>query len=392
MSDLAHDTARLATTPAARQGRTGTGLCLSGGGYRAALFHLGAVRRMHELDLLEDLRTVSSVSGGSILAARMAQLPWSTGTAISPQGFQNVLAEPTYRQADRDIRTYPIVRRLMPWNWRGPTAIHGVSDLLDDYCGHLKVHELPQVPNFVFCATDLTHGTNWIFSQDRIGGHKAGYAKSWRLDLPLSLAVATSACFPPVFAPVELALSPKKGKVLLNDGGNYDNLGLEPVWKSHELVFVSDGGTPFQYGVKSGLIGHLTRFITILDTQSRSLRKRWLMASDSQHTLTAVYWSVGRSVHTYRKYLPADAECLTLGYSQELARRIGLIRTDFNRFSEGEQAVLENHGYLLADAALQAFLPAGSRPHSWPALHVPHSAWLDPNLVDQVVPTEQRVQ
>ncbi|WP_412030596.1 patatin-like phospholipase family protein [Deinococcus yunweiensis] len=381
----------LATTPAGHRGRTGSGLCLSGGGYRAALFHLGAVRRMHELGLLEDLRTVSSVSGGSVLAARLAQLPWAAGTVISPQTFQDVLALPTYRQAGRDIRTYPILRRLMPWNWRGPTAIHGVADLLEGYCGHLKVHELPQTPDFVFCATDLTHGTNWIFSRDRTGGHKAGYAKSRRLDVPLSLAVATSACFPPVFAPVGFTLSPKKGKVLLNDGGNYDNLGLEPVWKSHELVFVSDGGTPFRYGVKSGLLGHLTRFITILDTQSRSLRKRWLMASDSQHTLTAVYWSVGRSVHAYRKHLPADAECLTLGYSQELAHRIGMIRTDFNRFSKGEQAVLENHGYLLADAALQAFLPASSRPQSWPALRVPHPDWLDADLVDRIVPVSKRV-
>ncbi|UQN10199.1 patatin-like phospholipase family protein (plasmid) [Deinococcus sp. QL22] len=376
----------LSTTPAGRQQRSGSGLCLSGGGYRAVLFHLGAVRRLHELGVLEHLRTVSSVSGGSVLAARLAQLPWASDAPISPQTFQQVLAEATYRLTDRDIRTIPLLRRVMPWNWRGPSAVYGVADLLDDYCGRMKVHDLPNKPNFVVCATDLTYGTSWIFSRAKTGGHRAGYATSWKLNLPLSLAVATSACFPPVFAPVTMVLSSNKGKVLVNDGGNYDNLGLEPVWKNHELVLVSDGGTPFQYGVKKGLLRRLTRFITLLDDQSRSLRKRWLIASDAQGVYKAVYWSVGRSVDVYRKNLPGDAECLALGYSEGLAHRIGLIRTDFDRFSRGEQAVLENHGYLLADAALRAHLPANSRPQQWPALHVPHPAWLDPEKVDQMLP------
>jgi len=38
-------------------------------------------------------------------------------------------------------------------------------------------------------------------------------------------------------------------RVMLSDGGVYDNLGLEPVWKSHELVLCSDGGKPFSLDV-----------------------------------------------------------------------------------------------------------------------------------------------
>ena len=49
--------------------RTGTALCLSGGGFRATLFHLGALRRLNETGVLAKLDTVSSVSGGSIMAA-----------------------------------------------------------------------------------------------------------------------------------------------------------------------------------------------------------------------------------------------------------------------------------------------------------------------------------
>lgn len=45
------------------------GLALAGGGFRAALFHLGVLRRMAELDLLRRVELLSTVSGGSIVGA-----------------------------------------------------------------------------------------------------------------------------------------------------------------------------------------------------------------------------------------------------------------------------------------------------------------------------------
>ena len=57
--------------------RAGVGLSLSGGGFRAALFHLGALRRLNELGLLHQLDSISSVSGGSIISAFLAcRLSW----------------------------------------------------------------------------------------------------------------------------------------------------------------------------------------------------------------------------------------------------------------------------------------------------------------------------
>jgi predicted acylesterase/phospholipase RssA len=43
------------------------GLSLAGGGFRAALFHLGVLRRLAELDLLRRVELISTVSGGSII-------------------------------------------------------------------------------------------------------------------------------------------------------------------------------------------------------------------------------------------------------------------------------------------------------------------------------------
>lgn len=48
------------------------GLALSGGGYRAAAYHIGALRALHKLGVLDKVDVISSVSGGSIIAASYA--------------------------------------------------------------------------------------------------------------------------------------------------------------------------------------------------------------------------------------------------------------------------------------------------------------------------------
>src|SRR5437763_5968466 len=57
------------TTPTAPAKKFRIGLALSGGGFRAAIFHLGVIRRLEELGIMKDVDAISSVSGGSIIAA-----------------------------------------------------------------------------------------------------------------------------------------------------------------------------------------------------------------------------------------------------------------------------------------------------------------------------------
>ena len=61
--------------PAQTQLEPGTALCLSGGGYRAMVFHVGVLWRLYEAGMLKDLKRISSVSGGSITAGVLA-LKW----------------------------------------------------------------------------------------------------------------------------------------------------------------------------------------------------------------------------------------------------------------------------------------------------------------------------
>jgi NTE family protein len=212
-------------------------------------------------------------------------------------------------------------------------------------------------------------------------------------EFPVARAVAASACFPPLFGPMRLRLDPnalKGGSVphgpkrdaclsdfRLTDGGDYDNMGLEPVWKGHAVVLVSDAGGLFTNQSDRGLLWRVPRYQAIQERQARGLRKRWLIASFSEGTLAGTYWGVGGAVSDYDATAP--------GYSPELAREvIAEIRTDLDAFSDVEAGVLENHGYLLADAALRRHVPL-LLPDPVPPAVVPHPQWFPPQVAEDAI-------
>src|SRR5260370_36900467 len=75
----------------------GKALALSGGGFRAMLYHVGALWRLNELGLLNQLDTIASVSGGSLLAgclaARWSALQFEENVAVNlrEEVFEHVL-------------------------------------------------------------------------------------------------------------------------------------------------------------------------------------------------------------------------------------------------------------------------------------------------------------
>src|SRR5262245_42326918 len=102
-----------------REQRQGWALCLSGGGFRAALFHLGALRRLNAVAFLSRVRSSSSVSAGPVGDGLLARLWRDRPTTEAPK-FK---AFPQYEQMLRefcshDIRTGPVLwERLDPRNW-----------------------------------------------------------------------------------------------------------------------------------------------------------------------------------------------------------------------------------------------------------------------------------
>ncbi len=62
------------------------GLVLSGGGFRATLFHLGVIRFLRDQGLLSQVQHVCAVSGGSIMAAHLAA-NWRDYASTNPEIF-----------------------------------------------------------------------------------------------------------------------------------------------------------------------------------------------------------------------------------------------------------------------------------------------------------------
>jgi NTE family protein len=148
------ETARRARHPrdSKRRENIDLALCLSGGGFRAALFHLGALRRLFELGVLQQVDTIAAVSGGSILAAHLAERirDWESlqGVPVGERSawWEDEVAGPFRRFTSKDIRTRSIARRLLPWNWpRASASVEGLEAALGPLT-NMKIEDLPDRP------------------------------------------------------------------------------------------------------------------------------------------------------------------------------------------------------------------------------------------------------
>src|SRR5689334_5564195 len=90
------------------------GLALSGGGFRATLYHLGLIRFLRDAGILPMVTHITSVSGGSIMAAHLV-LHWKRYTGTEAE-FDEVAAElVSFIQLDvrnRILRRFPFTLAL----------------------------------------------------------------------------------------------------------------------------------------------------------------------------------------------------------------------------------------------------------------------------------------
>ena len=408
--EVAHDAAGEADVlPASR--RRGIGVCLSGGGFRATLFHAGALLRLSELGLVarDDFSTVASVSGGSITAAQWAVALAQTALQGKALSFRDDVVRPLEALTSRDLRTGALARKFfLPWNWfRGAYAVDAMIDRFEALFGKGTLDLLPDAPRFVFCATDMSFGASFVFGRERVGSYLAGYASP--RDFTLAQAVAASACFPPLFGPMRIrdAATRFKGGAFrddttrraafadlrVTDGGVYDNLGLEPVWKSHRVVFACDAGGLMDPEADRNWIWRIARYQAIQETQARAVRKRFLLSGYANGTLTGAYVGVGSAVSSYDTSTPVTGDAR--GYSKDFATRvIRNIRTDLDGFGEAERGVLLNHGYSLIDTAVRKHTPEligeGAVAFAWPAKAVAPGTIREDQLIRLLAGSERR--
>lgn len=323
------------------------------------LFHVGSLLRLHETGVLAKVDQISSVSGGSITSAVLA-MAWEA-LAVSPEDpapfFRHVMA-PIRKMAGRSIDISSVLKGVLLPASAADRVANAYDKILFD--GAL-ISAVPERPRFVFCATNVQTASLVRFARDGI--------RNWRFgrviapDLRLSQAVAASSAFPPFLSPSRLSLDgltiiPEPGadldipefreQLVLTDGGVYDNLGLETVWKRRKTIFVSDAGGKIVPQAKPKLdwLLHLRRVLDLVDDQVRSLRKRQLLDAFGRNDRDGAYWGIRTDISAYGL---AD----TLPCPLEATTRLADYPTRLAAVAPLDQERLINWGYAVCDAALR---------------------------------------
>lgn len=275
-----------------------TGLALSGGGFRASLFHIGMLAKLAELDLLRGVEYLSCVSGGSIIGAHYYLevrnlLQEKADKEITKEDYIELV-----KRVERDflagVQTNVRVQVLSEWtasakmiyandysrtNRLGElyesqiySRIQGVKDQV--YLNDLIVHpkgetdkfspkdsnwrRAAKIPILVLNATPLNTGHNWQFTATWMGEPPAGIGTeidtNYRLrrmyydeapppynKMRLGNAVAASSCVPGLFEPLPLEGLYPDITVRLVDGGVHDNQGTAALLEQGcTVLLVSD--------------------------------------------------------------------------------------------------------------------------------------------------------
>jgi predicted acylesterase/phospholipase RssA len=241
-------------------------LALSGGGYRAAAYHLGVLDVLHRLGRLDMISTLSTISGGTILGACYA-LSRAQGEPF------DVFYERMYRTLERVNVIEQAFNRLNDADRDGreaPSLIRAAADVYatDAFVGDARMSDLfpqtdPQLESssaprrnlgrrVVFSATEFASGTAFRFQTgDPRQTYFAGNG-SYRVpadvlnQVRLADAMAASSCFPSVFEPIRFPddfdwgnrtvaeiraqlPDPFAEPIPLMDGGTFDNQGVNGV-------------------------------------------------------------------------------------------------------------------------------------------------------------------
>jgi NTE family protein len=249
------------------------GLALSGGGSRAIAFHLGCLRALNRLKLLDRVGVLSTVSGGSVIGAyfhaHQGDFPSfeakirdvlvqglvkpMRGKFFSGLGVKIVAAFIVVgiiaacvelikllvkslsliapRSLSSHLERFEIRSPLHRFASRTTLLEAALDDLLFK---RASLNDLPAQPHLVINATELRTGSAFRFGTMETGSWRWG--KLHRNEVSVAHAVAASAAYP-LFLPAfdetltfEKDGALKNSRVILTDGGIYDNLGLGCLW------------------------------------------------------------------------------------------------------------------------------------------------------------------
>lgn len=387
------------------------GLALSGGGFRASIFHLGVIRRLEELKIMPNVNVISAVSGGSILAAFYAcEMENQLRELVRDNDWLNYdnrmrayknVAQQFLSKVDLNMRSRALV--FTPF-YHLPLFLYSVISrpfrqdarsvlIQKEYDEHFyqdcTLDQLPAVPperakevqkekeiltgpRLLLNATSLMTGERREFSRDA-NTRLAELRTSNKNVLKISRVVGASAGVPGVFPPTSICGD------LLVDGGVSDNQGieglLEPILRPVEYHPKPSRGNIDEHchdavpaPTKEGPKIH---FLLISDA-SQQLELKHRLSTGVQSVLARVNDILQHQVRTKLLQLVENAYneneiCFAFVHlllslkdagiddrvPAEYVEGIARIRTDLDQFSYVEREALMYHGYTLIDAMVR---------------------------------------
>lgn len=320
------------------------GLALSGGGFRAAAYHLGTFRKLDELGLLDKVDLFSCVSGGSIAGAFLCA-NWGTPDVLDRLE--------TYLNT-KSIAVSSVLGGLInPFSSR----VEELAKTYDrDLFGGAKMASFADGPRIYINATNLATGNMFFFvagggDEILLGEHELGHHDA--TDIKISHAVAASSAFPPVFPPyrVDDDRFPNNDTeyITLTDGGVYDNLGVNPLLRIErnrlDYALISDGGKPFAIASEPTEAGAivLKAALGILMEQVRGLQFERLRLSHLAENGPKAMWFSIDSNHG-------------AAHAND-AREASRIGTNLKRLSDDELAILKRHAGSLCHSRISELAP-----------------------------------
>lgn len=382
------------------------GLALSGGGFRAALFHIGVLAQLAERDILRHVAHISTVSGGSIIGAfyylKVKQLLEATrpdGLQPSAQAYCQLVQEVEVEflaaiQNNMRILTFSDPRENARMLASESSSTQRIAELFDSYffapiTGRRQnlLRDLPitpapgmlndeqqgdrqqwQVPQLILNTTALNTGHLFQFTGTHIGEPSilsvlggsttipqlqqltmddpelSAVQRSRLNQITLGEAVAASCCVPGLLDPLCLR-------------GLYHDLEGEPV-----MVRLVDGGVFDNQGLVSLFEEQCTHFVC----SDASDLLQW--QSDPEDAFHAVAMRANDifmdriRIETMQKLLqhePGNVSVFNLGGTegsdvfgddaQHFLQALKSIRTDLDAFSDIEAWSLMYHGYMISE-------------------------------------------
>ena len=352
-------------------------LALSGGGVRAAVFHCGVLQRLALDGLLERTTFVSTVSGGSLLTGLILcqnDHRWPS----SEEFLEGVLQKVTRCLTTATLQWSYVWRAFAaPWRLAQGRAWILARQLEAQWGIDGSLQDLPPTPRWIINATCYETGKNWRFSQPRMGDYLTQYVLE--PDLPIADAIAASAAVPGLIGPLVICsdrydwrgyeagqlvpTSTPARRYELWDGGVYDNLGVEPLFKPNggfrdgfDLLVVSDASAPLELAPRtlSRMLRPANRALRLVDIASdqvRSLRSRALVAEFGRAENTGVYFRMGNTMEgiysAVGRTAPPGDHLTTADASQ-----VGTFPTTLRRLTQSQFKRIQRHGFEVADATL----------------------------------------